>query len=252
MISALLAVSIWGLFYYFKRFPIKTFDIRFKKLRSLLWLGMPLVPNGILALVNNSTDKYMLNSYLTTAAVGIYSMGYRIGMSLDSFLTTPLGQAFSPIAYRTYADDLERYKDLTRRVWHLFIILAFTSILFVVMFLDGLFFFFISKNYWSSYWIVIMVLSAYFIWGSAIMLGATIVVCEKTYLSPLLTGLSGGLNIVFNLIFIPRWGMFGAGLSLVLSFVVVFICYYVITQRLIFLEHLWSEIENHSSYIRLS
>jgi O-antigen/teichoic acid export membrane protein len=87
-----------------------------------------------------------------------------------------------------------------------------------------------------------MVLSAYFIWGSAIMLGATIVVCEKTYLSPLLTGLSGGLNIVFNLIFIPRWGMFGAGLSLVLSFVVVFICYYVITQRLIFLEHLWSEI----------
>jgi O-antigen/teichoic acid export membrane protein len=242
MIIALLAVSIWGLIYYLRNFPIRTLDLKLKKFRSLLWLGIPLVPNGILALINNSTDKYILNFYLATATVGIYSMGYKIGSSLDSFLTTPLGQAFSPIAYRSYANDLEKYKDLTRRVWHLFIILAFTLILLVVVFLDGLYFFFISNNYWSSYWIVILVLSAYFIWGSAIMLGATIVVREKTYLSPLLTGLSGGINILFNFVFIPRWGMLGAGFSLVLSFIIVFIGYYFITQRLIFIEHLWSEI----------
>lgn len=242
MIIALLAVTIWGLIYYVRNFSLRAFDFRFGKLKRLIWLGLPLVPNGILGLLSSSTDKYILNIYLATATVGIYSMGFRIGQSIDSFVTTPLGQAFGPIAYRNYANDLESYKDLVRRVWHLFVILAFTFILFVVVFLDGIFFYFISKNYWSSYWVVLLVLSAYFISGSAVMLGGTIVVREKTYLSPLLTGLAGGMNVLFNILFIPRWGMMGAGFALLLSFIIIFICYYFITQHLIFIKHLWGEI----------
>lgn len=242
VIVSLLVLFIWGIFYLKNEFNFSEAKISFNQMKTLLKLGSPLLPYGLLMLIFIAGDKFILNTLMSTSIVGLYAFGYRIGSLIDPFLTSPLGQAISPTLFRVYNESIDRYIQITRSIWVFYIFLAFFVLMGMSVFADLLYHLFIGKQYWGSFYIAIIIMFGYILLGMGTMLGGAIVVKEKTYLSPFMVLITGSVNILLNFVLIHYLGFYGAAIALVLGSTISFLLYYKISQRLIKVVHAWTEI----------
>ena len=65
-------------------------------LRSSLSYGLPLVPHALAALTGGMIARLLLNGMVGVAAVGVYSMGFRLAWAAN-VIATALNQAYAPI-----------------------------------------------------------------------------------------------------------------------------------------------------------
>lgn len=247
-IVALFVVFVWGAVYYFRIFSLHAMTVvkYFRILKDLVRIGWPLVPNGVLAFVISSSDKFIIDRLLDKASVGIYTMGFKFGIMIEPFLIVSMGQAFMPVSYRAYSESEDRYRSVLRNVWLFYIISAFVYLMVFMTSIDVVYRLFINKAYWMGCGISIVVSFAYFFYGSAIMLGGTIILRERTYLVPLLTMVTGAIDLGLNFILIPRFGIQGSAAALLFTHFATFVLSYVFTQRLLRVRHMWREIGKNS------
>jgi O-antigen/teichoic acid export membrane protein len=210
----------------------KTLRIDLRQLRFLLLLGIQVIPNGLLALLAGTNDKYFMNLYLSASAVGIYSMGFRFGNLIDPFLTKPIGQALYPKGLQMYATSREAFSAFTENVFFIYLLVASCFVLAFFTFGDLVFHVFINAMYWESYRVVPMIMAGYYVAGCSQMLSSVIIVNEKIYLFVILTIVSSAVNIALNVLLIPRIGLIGAALSLLSAQIVVFSLQYIVCSRL--------------------
>jgi O-antigen/teichoic acid export membrane protein len=76
---------------------------KFKDARSYLVFGVPLVPSILSNWVINSSDRFVINLLLGTAAVAIYSPGYILGNIIGMFIG-PVGLIL-PVSLSKYHDE---------------------------------------------------------------------------------------------------------------------------------------------------
>jgi O-antigen/teichoic acid export membrane protein len=70
-----------------------------RDLGNMLRFGIPLVPGALAMLVVHNGDRYILNEYRSLAEIGIYSLGYKLGMILTYALSVPFGNVWSTRMY---------------------------------------------------------------------------------------------------------------------------------------------------------
>jgi O-antigen/teichoic acid export membrane protein len=244
MLISLMVVVVWGIGYFLKTFgaPRMNAGRYLQILKSLVRVGWPLVPNGLLAFLISSADKFILNTLMDKSSVGIYTMGFKFGSMIEPLLIISMGQAFMPVSYRAYADSEERYRGILKNVWLFYIVLSCAYLVLFMAVIDTFYHFFINPAFWGGCGISVAVSCAYFMYGCAIMLGGTIVLREKTYLVPLLTLVTGAIALGLNFLLIPRLGIWGSAVALIAAHCSTFLLNYWFTQRLLHVPHAWRQI----------
>ena len=96
---------------------------------------------------------------------------------------------------------------------------------------------FIGAEYMEGYNIIGIVLLGIILWGSTNVLGATVIMKEKTGKIFLFTSISVFLNIGLNFILIPKYGMYGAAVATLLGYALQFIMIFAYSQKLIFINY---------------
>jgi O-antigen/teichoic acid export membrane protein len=89
-----------------------------------------------------------------------------------------------------------------------------------------------TESYWESYKIVPIVCLAYIVWGINDLLSAEILLSRKTYYFTITTCVGAICNIILNTLLIPSYGMMGAAVATLVSFLLVASMRYVIGQSL--------------------
>jgi O-antigen/teichoic acid export membrane protein len=99
-----------------------------------------------------------------------------------------------------------------------------------------------TKPFWSAYTVVPLICLSYVVYGSRGLLSVGIGLKRKTkYFPPMYLG-AAGVNIVLNFLFIPKYGMMGAAVATLLSYLSMLPIRYYVGRRLFRVDYEWMRI----------
>jgi O-antigen/teichoic acid export membrane protein len=176
--------------------------------------------------------------YSGLSIVGIFSVGYNFAELISYFIVNPFGQALAPVLFKQFTQSKDAYKETMSRVFKYYWLAMFCVMIAYFVILREVFQLFIGAEYMEGYNIIAILLFGVIFSGVATnILGATVVMKEKTGKMFLFTFISAFLNIGLNFILIPRYGMYGAAIATSLSYVLHFFMIYSYTQKLVFVSY---------------
>jgi len=226
-------VAVIGLKFFFINYkPYKKGFISLPNLKNLLKIGLPLVPDGIMLMLLIWADRYILNLYVGLAIIGVYSVGYNFSSVINRFIVTPFGQAISPVIFKQFANSLDEYKKTLARIFKYYWLAMFTLAIGYFVILREVYQLIIGIEYIEGYNIIAIVLFGIIISGNSP--GSTVIMKEKTGKIFLFTAISVFVNIGLNFAFIPRYGMYGAAIATLFSYILQYVMIFIYSQRLVY------------------
>ena len=209
------------------------------KLRKLLSFGLPLVPGAYGFIILSISDRYFLKYFADLHEVGLYSLGYKISMIMG-ILVSAFQIAWPPILFSIEKDhDSE---STYSRVLTYFLFASFGLFVILGTFSKELVHFLGTAEYFDAYKVVPIVLLAYICYGVYYAVSVGINLKNKTKYIPPIVGGAAIMNLILNTLMIPTYGMMGAAVATVLSYALMAIGIYYISNRLYPIRYEYSRI----------
>ena len=211
-----------------------TFEFSGKLYSALLKFGLPYIPAGLAAMMVQVIDRPILLAMTNESTVGIYQANYRLGIFM-MLVVSMYDYAWRPF-FLTHANDSDA-KQLFAKILTYFTFFSSILILLVSLYIDDLVKFrvfgrfVINPAYWSGLGIVPIVLVGYLFNGIFVNLMAGIYIEKKTSHLPYITGIGAVINVVVNLLLIPKFGMFGAAWATFFAYAGMALAIYIVSQR---------------------
>ena len=208
-------------------------------LREMNRFGVPLIPTALFLWVTNFSDRLFLVRLADTTEVGLYSVGVRIASAMVLLLT-----AFR-LAWPAFAYSIEDEGEAKRTYAYVltYLVLLTTWVAAALALL--------------SPWIVDWIAAPAFAESSrvvgplafaAVAFGAYIVVAigvgraRRTQFNWVVTGAAAAVNVVLNLILIPRYGMMGAAVATIAAYATMFAGMSWWAQRIYPVPYQWRRV----------
>jgi O-antigen/teichoic acid export membrane protein len=192
-----------------------------KLLKGLLKISRVKMPIEINSITLISGDRYILSALRGAEAVGIYSIGYRFGYSFENFVNIPFFNAYNPVAYKIFAEDRQQFIELQRKYLTIYGLMAGVFLLSVSVCFDHLFRYFIDPRFWSAYVLCGVIGLAYVFQGISYVFEVILAMSEKLgYLLAVGVGCTV-LNLSLNVALIPLFGISGAAVATLASYIVM-------------------------------
>lgn len=199
------------------------------RLKLILAFGLPYLLLSFCYFIMTNSDRYFLNYYQGLGEVGIYGIGYKVA-SVIGVAVMGFQLAWGPFIYSTYKD--EDAKRTFARVFDYVSVAACILLLGLSLFSRELLYIFTTAQYYGAYKIVPFISAGLIIYtlGGYFSIGVGI---EKKTIHVAWTGVVAALvNLSLNWLLIPRFGMIGAAVSAVFSFLLLAVLLMVISQKL--------------------
>ena len=198
---------------------------------SMLKFGIVMIPGTISMLILQASDRYML-TYLsanTMHDVGIYSAGYRIGMIMH-FLVTMISLVYLPYAMKIAKEP--QAQSINRSMFKYFVIFGSLFGSLIIIYSQEIFRYIIDSNYLTSYKIVFAGVISSFLYGIFNIININYYARKKAGNITLAVILGSIINIALNFFLIPKYGIFGAGIASIISYLFIVIFNYFIAAQL--------------------
>lgn len=211
---------------FFRRLRVR---LSWVQTKALLLFGAPLMPTQIASWVLTLSDRYLLKYLTTLREVGVYTLGYNLGFAVNLLIVGPFSVAWGPFMYK-----VAREKNAPQTYAHIltYIGLASISVSLLLSLFSPLLVGMISPPaYNDAHKIIPLVAFSYTLYGMYFVFTAGLNITKRTYYFPLIVGFAAILNIVLNLIFIPRFRMMAAAWSTFVSYLLMAFLTYVCSQK---------------------
>lgn len=221
---------------------IINFNFKKKIFKESLLFSLPMVPGFLAAWILNQVDRIFIERIYGMGEVGIYSLAYKIS-TLVGVLFSAVNSAYSPMFYKiaAYEDQISAKQIIQTYNDYFFMFVIFIGFN-LILFANEIFTIFFSEEFSEGLsFLPILVLSImiYQIQG----LFNLMVYQEKKIKEMVLIGVLGGIiNIPFNFLFIPKFGMMGAAIATLLSYLIMFFRAYLYSKKCYFIEPNWLRI----------
>lgn len=227
--SDIISSSLLFLFLLIKFSPYLKAHISLDLSKKLLSYGIPLVPAVLSGTIIMLSDRYFINLFLGAKEVGIYSLGYKLGMAV-SLAVTAFRFAWSPAIFQIVED--KGAKKIFSTVLTHYVSLIGLIFLGLVIFRRELFLLFVNSNYYQGSGVVVFIAISYFIYGLYLNFEVGMYLKDKTGYVAIISLLGAGLNICLNLLLIPQMGINGAALATLGSYLLIASLGFFLSQRL--------------------
>lgn len=232
LIIYLITVLIMGALI-IKRIGIKI--PQFLKIREYLSFSLPTIFGDICFWIIQSSDKYFVGFFLGTLFVGYYAPACMLG-GIISFFITPLSFILPATLSKHHdenkIDEVKTYLKYSLKYFLAFAIPAF----FGLSVLSRQLLMIISTNEIAqhSYYITPFIALSMLLLGIYMIVAQIIALKKKTYIDGAIWLIAAFLNFGLNFIFVPRFGILGAGITTLLAYVFAFaaMCYYSFKELL--------------------
>jgi O-antigen/teichoic acid export membrane protein len=211
----------------------------------MLRFGLPYLPASISAMMLQVIDVPILRELTDYDTVGLYRANYKLGIFMMLFVSM-FQYAWQPF-FLTNAKETNA-KEIFSKVLTLFILVSSFIWVFLSLFIEDIVkinFFgrtIIEQGYWEGLFIVPIILLAYLFYGIHVNFTAGIYIEEKTKYLPFVTGLGAAVNIVVNYVLIPVYGIMGAALATLISYFVLTIGLFFVSQKFYKINYEYSVI----------
>ncbi|KKG31710.1 flippase [Methanosarcina mazei] len=212
-------------FYYVKDLFIFVFNR--EKLVEMLEFSTPLVPSSISVFLFVYIDRIMIKQMMTFNEIGLYGVGYKIA-SIMSLLIGGTQMALTPMIYNHYKEKNTPLE--LARIFHYFILFAFTIILGMSLFTKEILVMFTAPSYYEVAEVIpFLVVSIFF--SGIYVFAPGLWIMKKTKFIALINMGTAVLNIILNYLLIPIWGIKGAAIATLIGSFIAFYINQVLSQR---------------------
>jgi len=206
-----------------------------EKLTRMLKFGWPLVPGIFAAWVMSSFDRYFLEHFSTRTELGLYAIGFKVSTILTIGFIGPFRKTWPAIFYPKARDS--DAKEVFSRFATYFLLVGSIVSLGIICVSDHLIKLMGTRQYWDASLVVPVLVTGLLIHGLQATINMGLFVKDKTIYAPLIVISGACVNIVLNALLIPRYGMMGAGVGTMLSYVVMLTLTYGINQKFYPIEY---------------
>ncbi|WP_430907154.1 lipopolysaccharide biosynthesis protein [Maribacter sp. 2-571] len=196
--------------------------------KELLGYSFPLVLNAISLWMNNQSSKYIIASFLTLSANGIYAIAFKIAYVI---------QILNRIFYFSLQDKMfavygkAEFKDFFSKTFNTYSGLLFSLLYLLIAVQKVLLPLIIDTSFLeATRYIPILALGVVFMSLSSVL--GIIYQCEKKNMHAFKTSLVSGILIVFmGFVLIPDYGLYGAALVFMIGNFIWLLYRYIDIQR---------------------
>lgn len=230
LISSLVLAIIF-IFLNKKWFSIRHFDG--KLLKELLFIAVPLFPSFLIYWLFNSCDRVMITNMIGLAASGIYAVGAKLG-NCSQLIYTAFAGGWQYFAFSTMKE--ENQVKSNSQVFEYLGVISFAVTAFLCGFSSLIFKFLFEEEYYLGYIVAPYLFLAPLMQMLFQVASSQFVVIKKTWPNMFILFLGAIVNIIFNLLFIPKLGIEGAALATLFGYIVSDIICVIVLHKMKLME----------------
>lgn len=214
-----------------------TFD--FSELKRMLSFSVPIIPSALSLWIVNLSDRLIVTAFLGSSMNGIYSVANKIPNIYNSTYSifnmawietaSKVADEGNPDSY--YSSLFEKLFDFLTGV-----------MLFLVAALPLIFPILIDNKYDASYYQTIILFWGAYFNSYVSFYGGMFIAIRKTKSAAISSFLGAVLNVIINIIFINKIGLFAASISTVVSFSIIVLYRAMDINRFIHIKYNWRKI----------
>jgi len=194
--------------------------ISFSLLGPSLKFGYPLVFQGFSILLIQAGDRYVLKLFSTLSIVGLYSFSYKFAEIMNIILIVPLKQAIQPIVLKQEGKPEKLRAFVSSNCRYFYLLGMFLCLILALYSKEAIQIMARKEEYWRGWIIVPIIAFSYLQHGLGNFFNWGLTMSKKVYHISANVLISAIVNIGLNFVFIPLWGIVGAALATLLSYIV--------------------------------
>jgi O-antigen/teichoic acid export membrane protein len=218
-----LIISTW-------KFVKPKIEIDLKFWKELLKESLPFALIGFFVVIYFRIDSIMLSYMKGDEIVGYYSASYRLIDSLSSLIPIIIYSVMFPVMSK-YLNSLDDLKKVWIKAFNLSFIIGLITTIFVVVFAKYIILIIYGSSYLPSIVVLKILIWAFFIICISSITSGLLNAINKQRLVTFGASIGAIINVILNLILIPRYSMEGAALATVVTEVLMFMLYIYLTCK---------------------
>lgn len=216
---------------YIRKTFLLTFNVNM--LKEILNFGLPYILPGLSIWALDLIDRQQIEWYLGAEPTGIYSANYKFGMVMALFVAA-FRFAWHP--FFLSIREQSNAKQIYSRVLTYFVGLSGWFYLLMSFFVQDIAMiqwngkYLLGKEYWSGLPTIPLIMLGYVFYGVHVNCIVSIYLTKKSIYLPLVTVPAALLNIIMNIVLIPRYGIMAAAFNTAVAYFVMAAAQYRLTQ----------------------
>jgi O-antigen/teichoic acid export membrane protein len=203
--------------YHLQKLKISKWRFDKKLALSLLKDSWPLVLSGVVVSIYMRVDQVIIKKMLDAKEVGFYAAAVRLSESWY-FIPVAISNAIFPAIVNAKNISLELYKSRLQKLYDILAWMAIGISIPISFFSTDIIILLYGKDYLPS----AMILTIYIWAGAAVFLGVAssqyLVTENLTKISLFRTSLGMIVNVILNILLIPKYGIVGSSVATLISY----------------------------------
>ena len=201
---------------------IRLHEIDSQAAKAMFSYGLPLAVGNLASWVLALSDRYILGWLRNSSDVGVYSLSHNIADRSLMLLTTLFVMAAGPLSMHIWENAGEQDSELfVTHVTRFYLLLCVPATVGLSVLSKRVVSILAGTDYGAGYRIMPWVLFGVLLLGIQQRYQSGLLFHRKTSLITLATVIAGVLNVFLNIIFVPRYGYFAAGVTTPISYAVL-------------------------------
>ena len=197
-------------------------------MKTMLAIGLPLLPNFLIYWVFNSSDRLMISSMLGVEYAGIYAVGSKFG-HISQLIYTAFAGGWQYFAFSTMRDRDQ--VELTSRIFEYLGTISFAATILVTLGTEFLFVPLFGETYTPAAVTVPYLFLAPLLQMLYQIAVNQFLVIKKTWPASLILFIGAIGNVILNVVLIPRLGIEGAAIATLAGFIISVTVEMVVLQK---------------------
>lgn len=206
------------------------------KLKEVFKYSAPLLVMSFAAWVNSFSDRYVISYFLDETRVGQYNASYGLGSKVFLMINPVFLIVLTPIIYNLIGNQEEEAKvnSIIKNSLLVYTLIGLPVLILMYLFSNWIGYFLLSENYSEGFIIIPWISTGYFFLTITYLINLKFYAFGRTKWVLFVTLISAIINLIINVIVIPKVGIIGGGLSTAISFLAGFIIsLYLLNKKII-------------------
>jgi len=196
--------------------------------KKMFRYGIPTVPAVLSLTMLIMIDQYLLKIFGFFDKVGIYAVGYKMGMALSIIIT---GFRFAWFPFIFQVSKQKEAQKIFSTVFNYFNFFLIFFYLLISIYIPVFFKYIFSPLYYESINLIPIVALGYIFYGYYENFIVGVYIKDRTYYIAIVITAAAFLNIVLNLILIPLYNIYGAAWATAVSYLLLALLGYFFSQK---------------------
>jgi O-antigen/teichoic acid export membrane protein len=203
----------------------------FASLPSYLAFGVPVVPAVFFSWMVNVSSRYAIGFFLGPRFVGIYSAAYGGGMLATIFFSPVLFLLAPSISSLWEEGQIEEVKKVLKYSTKYALLLTIPMVFALSILAEPVLALMATPDYVGGAILIPFIGVAQVAWMLSGVAEAVIGLARRTWVFPLVYGVCALCNLILNVLLIPRIGILGAAISMLIAYLTLPVMTFTISSR---------------------